>query len=77
VGSARGGKTGPQGPLTWVDKRGWRLAVLRGIAVAGEGQHLFSLYPIATGHCEMGALRQLLRGRLGPGAASLAMTAAH
>ena len=36
-------------PPTWVAKHGWRLAAVRGVAMAGGGQHLFfrctPLYP--------------------------------
>ena len=57
---------------TWVAKRGWRLAVLRGVAVVGgRAAPFFSLSPVAPGHCEMGDLRQCPGARLEQGAASL------
>ena len=47
TGSAWGQNRAPK-PPTWVAKRGWRLAVLRGVAVAGEGQRLIFVVPRCT-----------------------------
>jgi hypothetical protein len=48
AGSAWGQNRAPK-PPTWVAKHGWRLAVLRGVAVAaGEGQRLVFVVPRCT-----------------------------
>ena len=43
-----GGKIGPQNSPTWVPKRSWRLAVLRGVPVVGRGQRHFFVVPRCT-----------------------------
>ena len=55
-GCRHGGKIGPKNvPRAWVPKRGWRLAVLRGVAVVWGGQrHLLRCAPFHLGIVKWG-----------------------